>query len=127
MQSVYSTDVFLICFAVDSPDSLKNIPEKWVPEVVNFCPNVPFLLIGNKKDLRHDECTRQELQKTKQLPVSLEEGRAMAEKVGAWAYIECSAKLNEGVQEVFEYATRAALQKKPSALRICLWTEKLKT
>ncbi|KAK2843631.1 hypothetical protein Q7C36_011846 [Tachysurus vachellii] len=32
------TDVILMCFSVDSPDSLENIPEKWVPEVKHFCP-----------------------------------------------------------------------------------------
>jgi len=26
--------------------------EKWVPEVRHFCPKVPIVLIGNKKDLR---------------------------------------------------------------------------
>ena len=46
------TDVILMCFSVDSPDSLQNIPEKWVPEVKHFCPNVPIVLVGNKKDLR---------------------------------------------------------------------------
>uniref|UniRef100_A0A3B4AU79 Uncharacterized protein n=1 Tax=Periophthalmus magnuspinnatus TaxID=409849 RepID=A0A3B4AU79_9GOBI len=49
------TDVILMCFSVDSPDSLENIPEKWVPEVKHFCPNVPIILVANKKDLRHDE------------------------------------------------------------------------
>jgi Ras family protein A len=38
-----------------------------------------------------------------------EDGRAMAERKGAYAYLECSAKLNEGVREVFETAARAAL------------------
>ena len=46
------TDVILMCFSIDSPDSLQNIPEKWVPEVEHFCPNVPIVLVGNKKDLR---------------------------------------------------------------------------
>jgi len=41
-----------------------------------------------------------------------EEGRAMAEKINAFAYLECSAKSKEGVREVFETATRAALQVK---------------
>lgn len=27
------TNVILMCFSVDSPDSLENIPEKWTPEV----------------------------------------------------------------------------------------------
>lgn len=30
------TDVILMCFSVDSPDSLENIPEKWTPEVCDY-------------------------------------------------------------------------------------------
>ena len=37
------TDVILMCFSIDSPDSLENIPEKWTPEVKHFCPNVPII------------------------------------------------------------------------------------
>ena len=43
------TDVILMCFSIDSPDSLENIPEKWTPEVKHFCPLVPIILVGNKK------------------------------------------------------------------------------
>merc|ERR1711988_1627334 len=106
------TDVILMCFSVDSPDSLENIPEKWTPEVKHFCPNVPIILVGNKKDLRNDPATIKELAKMKQEPVKPEEGRAMAEKISAFAYLECSAKSKEGVREIFETATRAALQVK---------------
>ena len=62
------------------------------------------------QDLRQDAVTVRELAKMKQAPVKAEEGRAVAEKVGAFAYLECSAKSKEGVREVFETATRAALQ-----------------
>jgi len=55
------TDVILMCFSIDSPDSLENIPEKWTPEVRHFCPNVPIILVGNKKDLRNDMNTIKEL------------------------------------------------------------------
>ncbi|KAK8742376.1 hypothetical protein OTU49_001835 [Cherax quadricarinatus] len=103
------TDVILMCFSIDSPDSLENIPEKWTPEVKHFCPNVPIILVGNKKDLRNDATTIKELQKMKQEPVKPEEGRNMAEKINAFAYLECSAKTKEGVREVFETATKAAL------------------
>jgi Ras family protein A len=106
------TDVILMCFSIDSPDSLENIPEKWTPEVKHFCPNVPIILVGNKKDLRNDPNTIKELVKMKQEPVKPAEGRAMAKKINAFAYFECSAKRNEGVREVFETATRAALQEK---------------
>ncbi|KAK3566497.1 hypothetical protein QTP86_034003 [Hemibagrus guttatus] len=104
------TDVILMCFSIDSPDSLENIPEKWTPEVKHFCPNVPIILVGNKKDQRNDEHTRRELAKMKQEPVKPEEGRDMANRISAFGYLECSAKTKEGVREVFEMATRAALQ-----------------
>lgn len=45
----------------------ENIPEKWTPEVKHFCPNVPIILVGNKKDLRNDDHTRRELAKMKQV------------------------------------------------------------
>jgi small GTP-binding protein len=46
------TDVILMCFSIDSPDSLENIPEKWNPEVKHFCPNVPVVLIGKQLKLK---------------------------------------------------------------------------
>jgi len=106
------TDVILMCFSIDSPDSLENIPEKWTPEVKHFCPNVPIILVGNKRDLRNDEGTKHELAKMKQAPVAVEEAKAMAEKIGAYNYLECSAKTKDGVRDVFECATRAALIQK---------------
>jgi len=115
------TDVILMCFSIDSPDSLENIPEKWTPEVKHFCPNVPIILVGNKKDLRNDENVKWELQKMKQEPVKLEQGKEMAEKINAFHYLECSAKSKEGVRDVFETATRAALQvKKKKKTKCCL-------
>ncbi|EYB95053.1 hypothetical protein Y032_0164g3537 [Ancylostoma ceylanicum] len=89
------TDVILMCFSIDSPDSLENIPEKWTPEVRHFCPNVPIILVGNKKDLRNDPQTVRELAKMKQEPVRPEQGRAIAEQIGAFAYLECSAKTKD--------------------------------
>ncbi|XP_017267398.1 rho-related GTP-binding protein RhoB [Kryptolebias marmoratus] len=115
------TDAVLMCFSVDSPDSLVNISEKWVPEVQHFCPNVPIILVANKKDLRGDDGVRAELARMKLEPVKADEGRAMATRIGAYDYVECSAKTKEGVREVFESAARAALQR-PTAdgcLRCC--------
>uniref|UniRef100_A0A8C0VUC2 Ras homolog family member A n=1 Tax=Cyanistes caeruleus TaxID=156563 RepID=A0A8C0VUC2_CYACU len=87
------TDVILMCFSIDSPDSLENIPEKWTPEVKHFCPNVPIILVGNKKDLRNDEHTRRELAKMKQEPVKPEEGRDMANRIGAFGI--CQALIED--------------------------------
>lgn len=99
----------LICFAIDSPDSLENVQEKWISEVLHFCANLPIILVACKKDLRNDPKTIEDLRKLNQRPVSYEEGLAVANKIGAYKYLECSAKSGEGVREVFEHASRAAL------------------
>ncbi|KAI9872641.1 MAG: GTP-binding protein Rho1, partial [Watsoniomyces obsoletus] len=51
----------------------------------------------------------EELAKTSQKPVTPEQGEEVRKKIGAYKYLECSAKTNHGVREVFESATRAAL------------------
>lgn len=61
-----------------------------------------------------------DLSKMKQEPVKPQEGRAMAEKINAFAYLECSARSKEGVREVFETATKAALQVKKKKRSKCL-------
>ncbi len=106
------SNVILICFAVDLPDSLDNVQEKWISEVLHFCQSVPIILVGCKSDLRNDPATIEELRKTSQTPVSSADGQAVADKIGAIKYLECSAKTGEGVREVFEQATRAALSGK---------------
>ncbi|XP_063050683.1 cdc42 homolog [Engraulis encrasicolus] len=105
------TDVFLLCFAVDSPESFQNISEKWAPEVKHFCPGVPFILVATKADLRDDVYVRQRLKKKNQEPVTTEDGKAMAERIGAYAYMECSAKTSRGVKTVFDTAILAALER----------------
>ncbi len=44
----------------------------------------------------------------------------MAEKINAYHYLECSAKTKEGVRDVFETATRAALQVKKKKKGACV-------
>jgi len=65
--------VILICFAVDSPDSLDNVQEKWISEVLHFCSGLPIILVGLKKDLRNDPKTVDELRRTSQRPVTSQE------------------------------------------------------
>ncbi|KAM0325764.1 hypothetical protein ACHAQA_007064 [Verticillium albo-atrum] len=101
--------VILIGFSVDTPDSLDNVKHKWIEEASRLCPDVPIMLVGLKKDLREDPVAVEEMRK-KSLPfVTTAQGDAVAREVGARKYLECSSLSGEGVDDVFEAATRAAL------------------
>lgn len=108
------TDVFLLCFSVVSPPSLANIRAKWNPEVTHHCPNVPKILVATKIDLREDAEAVQRLADRKMSPSTPEQGRKMAEEIGAARYFEVSALTGQGLKAVFEEAIRAVLNPKDS-------------
>ncbi|KAH8032365.1 hypothetical protein HPB51_024342 [Rhipicephalus microplus] len=114
-RSYDDTDVVIIVFSVDAPESLDNVEVRWRPEVKHFSPDVPILLVGNKTDLRNDPETIEVLRERRQSPVSYQEGLAVAKKIKAKAYMECSAKDGAGVVEVIQKACRLAIgRKKPN-------------
>lgn len=97
------TDLIFVCFAIDCPNSLDNVLDKWYPEVLHFCPYTPLILVGLKSDLRYKK-TCIEMLKTQGLtPVTTEQGLAVADKMHA-QYMECSSKEMLGVDEIFEHA-----------------------
>ena len=95
------TDIFVIVFAVDNPDSLVNVGERWMPELTRHGPGTPMILVGAKTDPRTDEDTVKRLERTKQRPVTYKDGVAMANKIGAKQYLECSAVTQDGLRDVF--------------------------
>jgi len=101
--------VILIGFSVDSPDSLENVKAKWAEEARERCPNVPIILVGLKKDLREDPEAQEEMRKKSWKFSNYKEGNDMKELIGARKYLECSSLTGEGVDDVFEAATRAAM------------------
>jgi hypothetical protein len=50
-----------------------DVTRQWCSEVHHFCPDVPKILVGCKKDLRFDQKTIEELRKTSQQPVTPEQ------------------------------------------------------
>ena len=80
--SYHQSNIFLVCFNLIDPISFQNVKERWIPELKEHAPKVPFILVGLKSDGRT-------LSKAKS--VKTDEGEAMARKVGAKCYVECSA------------------------------------
>ena len=72
--SYTSTDVFIVCYSVMEPASFSNVEEKWVPEIKQYCPTVPFILVGTQIDLRNNLISLQDLSRKRQKPVTKEEG-----------------------------------------------------
>lgn len=104
------TDIVLITFSIVNPQSLRNVIDKWHPEISHFISGAPYLLVGLKRDLRIDLPTLTELDQLGQAPVTEKEGAAVARQINALKYMECSARTREGVDAVFQTATQAVLQ-----------------
>lgn len=103
------TDVFLICFSVVNRTSFENIKEKWAPELRYWCPKIPFLVVGTEIEKRTDPETLEKLKVMGKSIVSPDEGRAMAMKVFASEYLECSAMTQKGLKNVFDEAILAVI------------------
>ncbi|KAK9467728.1 P-loop containing nucleoside triphosphate hydrolase protein [Lipomyces arxii] len=101
--------VILVGFAVDAPDSLENVAAKWIIEINELCPGIPIILVGLKKDLRHDPRATEVMRLNSRRFVSTTEAELVARQIGARKYLECSALTGENVDNVFEAATRASL------------------
>lgn len=111
------TDVFLICFALDGQTSFENIKNKWVPEIQHHAPGAPFILVGTKLDLRNEAKPGSEGKF-----VSKMQGESLREELKAWKYLECSARTQEGLKQVFDEAIRCVLtsQKTVTKKKKCL-------
>jgi Rho family, other len=62
-----------------------------------------------KKDLREDPVAIEEMRRKSQHFVTHREANLISDEIGARKYLECSSLTGEGVDDVFEAATRAAL------------------
>ena len=101
------TEIFLICFSIISRSSFENIKTKWKEEIKQHCPNVPFILVGNKIDLREDTETISQLTSKNLTIISQQEGIQLAKEINAVKYLECSALTQVGVKFLFDETIRA--------------------
>eukprot|EP01027_Heterolobosea_sp_BB2_P012614 GEZU01018263.1.p1 GENE.GEZU01018263.1~~GEZU01018263.1.p1 ORF type:complete len:317 (-),score=76.85 GEZU01018263.1:33-983(-) len=106
------THVFLVAFSVVTPLSYNNVKSKWVPELQSFMNKsgepVPIVLVGTKIDLRDDPETQGLMLSKGISPITCEQGETLAREIGASYYVECSAKTQHGLAQVFDQVIRAA-------------------
>ena len=136
------THTIMLCFSVDSKDSLENVESKWVGEIAENCQGVKLVLVALKCDLRErgadeDEEGTQRGGREKVM-IDYKQGLEVAKRIQALRYLgtfipnlrgdskrtrverndmlmrytECSAKRNRGVNEAFTEAARVALSVK---------------
>lgn len=112
------THAIMLCFSVDSKDSLENVESKWVGEIADNCQGVKLVLVALKCDLREqgadDEVDENGQPKEKKEMINYNQGLEVARRINALRYLECSAMKNRGVNEAFTEAARVALSVKPN-------------
>ena len=116
--STDDTDLIMLCYSVDSKDSLENVESKWVGEIADNCPGVKLVLVALKCDLRENAEDEDEAaadaagQREKKPMINYDQGLEVARRINALRYLECSAMRNRGVNEAFTEAARVALSVK---------------
>ncbi|KAH8028323.1 hypothetical protein HPB51_014979 [Rhipicephalus microplus] len=108
--------VLLLCFSVVCPTSFQNASQKWLPELRRHCPDAPIVLVGTQCDLRTDVKVLIELARYGEEPVPESAARHAAHRMGALAYVECSALTQKNLKEVFDTAIVAALRRNSPGL-----------
>jgi GTPase SAR1 family protein len=76
--------------------------------------------VGTKIDLRNDEATIEKLKASGQHVITTEGGEALAKKIKAIKYLECSAKTGENLKTVFDEAVKSVLFTKKEKKKSCL-------
>jgi len=104
--SYKEADVFLLFYSVVNPTSAENIKDKWIAEVKQHCPTVPYFLIGTQTDQRDNQKVIDELNERKQKPLKERDGKKLAKDIEAVKYMECSAKTMSGYRDIFDEVLR---------------------
>lgn len=106
------TDVFLVCYSLTSEVSLRNVAQKWVPELVTYVTKYneehkidkkpPIVLVGTKMDLW------KESDDPKKVKMSDVEAMVASQDM-IKSHIECSSLTGDGLEDVFQESCRVAL------------------
>ncbi|XP_033734651.1 cell division control protein 42 homolog [Pecten maximus] len=109
-QNVFpGTDVFVVCFSAVRPESFNNAEKKWIPIIKKQMGDTPFILVNTQTDLRKEPTVIQELRRCGRSPISKSDGAAMARRLGASTYIECSPDDQKKMKQLINNAIVSVL------------------
>lgn len=86
----------LLVYDMTNKESFENTVH-WLKELQRFAGEIPFILVGNKKDLEDKRA------------VSEKEGREKTKELGAVGFYETSARTGDTVDEAFELMTKKSV------------------
>ncbi|XP_046571844.1 cell division control protein 42 homolog [Haliotis rubra] len=99
------SEVLLLCFSTCDRETLASINDLWMPELKRHSKHSkqkrPIILVGTQIDLRVGN---------EDSEVSTDEGVQLAKDIGADCYVECSARDQKGLKEVFQHVVFSALK-----------------
>ncbi|KAH8703072.1 hypothetical protein BGW36DRAFT_312011 [Talaromyces proteolyticus] len=96
------SEIAIICFATNSPESIESVEKKWIGQVLDLLRGVPIILVGCSEPSQSDTRTLQE-------PESLQQGRQLCKKIGGVSYLELSIDTSEGARELLNTVTQLLL------------------
>ncbi|OTB18753.1 hypothetical protein K445DRAFT_29611, partial [Daldinia sp. EC12] len=104
--SYLAWDAVFLCFSMDDIARFKTVQRMWMEEICKFCGDIPFILLGLKKDKFTGSNMRAPFHPDLDAPVSSTQDSSGAIIVRGIKYMQCSAKTGENVNRVFEEAVR---------------------
>jgi len=91
----------IMIYDMSNPKSFMNVTQYWIEQVKTYCNDPLILLVGNKKDLIHDEHTKISIKTT---------ARRWAQENDA-LHTDCSAKTDEGIDEMMSMLVDKLLER----------------
>eukprot|EP00689_Sawyeria_marylandensis_P002516 EC823981.1.p1 GENE.EC823981.1~~EC823981.1.p1 ORF type:complete len:174 (+),score=62.37 EC823981.1:136-657(+) len=105
------TDVIVICFSLFNKHSFENVENYFFPEIKKYIPDVPFVIIGTKLDIKNDPKELNYLKDRNETLIPPALANNLCKKLKGYKYCEISSKSGEGMKEAFDMIIEAGLSK----------------
>ncbi|KAK0428861.1 hypothetical protein QR680_011050 [Steinernema hermaphroditum] len=109
-----SADVFIVCFSVANPHTLRSAKKDWIPTIRQYFPTTPIFLVGMKADLRTSYIHQKWLYMSVNgyQPVTKQKAKKVAKRFSNVKYVDCCSTRGQDVREVFKRVAKSALNRR---------------